>query len=300
MDKLIFKLFGFIVTHKSFQGKLLSVPIYTRQQSLRVERERSRTHLHVSELVVKRAKANFRIRLNSLTRISGTLLARYKMGFGLFIFALVVLSGCTQKITGKVIEQIPSETARSPEIYFCPKEDCGKVFETQIKSANSSVYCAFYAINLKNVIGSLAMKSKSIDVRLVIDSSNYKGQIKGDGVRQDNDNQLMHNKFCVIDNYIVITGSFNPTENDNYYNNNNILVVYSRNMAKNYEDEFNELWNRKFGKGSNVKYPVLYINDIETENRFCPEDCQLELSSSISKDSGLYKIINLIRMTKIY
>ena len=82
----------------------------------------------------------------------------------------------------------------------------------------------------------------------------------------------MHNKFCVIDTNIVITGSFNPTDNDNNYNNNNVVVIYSNTLASNYEDEFNELSNGKFGKGSKVKYPVIYINDIKIENYFCPED----------------------------
>jgi len=215
--------------------------------------------------------------------------------FGLLILlAALFLAGCAAKVTGKVIGDAPKETAQKPEAYFCPKEDCGKVFETHINSANSSIHCAFYDINLENIIASLSGKSKSIDVKLVIDSSNYEEQIKGDGFKLDTDKQLMHNKFCVIDSNVVITGSFNPTYNDNYYNNNNIIVAYSNFLAKNYENEFSELWDGNFGEGDKVLHPVLYINDIKTENYFCPEDCQLQLSA-ISKDSGLSKIIDLIR-----
>ena len=189
-----------------------------------------------------------------------------------FMIAAVFLIGCSPKITGKITEQMPYETAKKPEVYFCPGNDCSKVFENHIKSANFSVYCALYDIDLKNIISSLAKKSKNADVKLVMDSSNYNGQIKGDGVVLDDDGQLMHNKFCVIDDYTVITGSFNPTDNDNNYNNNNIVVVYSSILAQNYKDEFGELWNKKFGDGSNVQHPVMYINNIKTENYFCPED----------------------------
>lgn len=195
-----------------------------------------------------------------------------KQDFGLFIVALIVLNGCAPKITGKIVEQTPIEIARNPEVYFCPKEDCSKVFEEKIKNANSSVHCAFYDIDLKNVISSLAAKSRVADVKAVIDESNYENQIKGNGIRLDTDKQLMHNKFCVIDSNVVITGSFNPTDNDNYHNNNNIVVVYSNVLAKNYEDEFDELWNGEFGKGGNVKYPNLYINNVKIENYLCPED----------------------------
>ncbi|MBI1935503.1 hypothetical protein HYS31_03605, partial [Candidatus Woesearchaeota archaeon] len=75
-------------------------------------------------------------------------------------------------------------------------------------------------------------------------------------------------------------------------------VVDSKAIADNFENEFDELWNGKFGAGSKTKYPIVYVNDIKIENYFCPEDCSLELSSTISKDSGLYKIIDLIRNAK--
>ncbi len=195
-----------------------------------------------------------------------------KAGFGAFIITAIIFLGGCANITGKAANQIPKETAQEPEAYFCPREDCSKIFENSIKSANSSVYCAFYDMNLKNIISSLAKKSKIIDVRLVMDSSNYKEQIKGDGVKLDDNGQLMHNKFCAIDNKIVITGSFNPTDNDNYNNNNNIVVIYSNILAGNYIDEFNELWGGKFGEGSNVEYPVFYVNNIKMENYFCPDD----------------------------
>ncbi|MBI2659190.1 hypothetical protein HYX05_03790 [Candidatus Woesearchaeota archaeon] len=192
--------------------------------------------------------------------------------FILFLAALVVfLTGCAG-VTGKAVNQMPRETGREPEIYFCPREDCSKVLENSIKSANFSAHCAFYDLDLKNIITALSRKSKDIDVRLVMDSSNYEGQIKGDGLKVDDDSQLMHNKFCIIDSSIVVTGSFNPTDNDNNYNNNNVVVIYSNALASNYEDEFGELWNHKFGEGSKVKYPLIYINNVKIENYFCPED----------------------------
>ncbi len=188
------------------------------------------------------------------------------------VFIIAFVTGCAQNITGKTIQQIPQEIAKAPEVYFCPREDCSNVFESHIKSANFSVYCAFYDIELKNIINSLAKKSKTIDVKLVMDSSNFQSQIKGDGMKMDDNNQLMHNKFCIIDDKIVLTGSFNPTDNDNYYNNNNIVVIYSNVLARNYKDEFEELWNGKFGEGNNVQFPAIYINNAKIENYFCPED----------------------------
>ncbi|MBI2647311.1 DUF1669 domain-containing protein, partial [Candidatus Woesearchaeota archaeon] len=213
--------------------------------------------------------------------------------FLLILITIFILSGCNRK-TGALIYEIPSENAEKTELYFCPQDDCGFVFEKKIKSANISVHCAFFDIELEKVINALAEKSKDTNVKVVIDESNYNEQTKGEGVRLDKSNGLMHNKFCVIDSYFVITGSFNPTYNDNYNNNNNVIIIYSNTLAKNYEEEFNELWNGNFGNGDIVRYPRLIVNNKLIENYFCPEDCQLSFSA-INTNSGLYKIINLIR-----
>ena len=200
----------------------------------------------------------------------------------LILFFIVFLTGCNFGVTGATIKTIPNETAKNTEVYFCPKDDCGSILETHINSANYSVHCALYDINLKNVINALAMKSKAIDVKIVMDSSNQNGQIKGEGTRLDDNEQLMHNKFCIFDDNTVITGSFNPTANDNGFNNNNIIVVYSNALAKNYEDEFKELWNGRFGQGDKVKNPILLVNNIKIENYFCPEDnCAQQITGLI-------------------
>lgn len=205
-----------------------------------------------------------------------------------WMIVLIFLIGCNQ-ITGKAVG-VPYESAKNPEVYFCPETDCSKVFEEKIKSANFSAHCAFYDIDLKNIISSLARKSKTADVKLVIDSDNYEMQIKGEGVRMDDNRQLMHNKFCVIDSGIVLTGSFNPTDNDNNYNNNNILVIYSGWLAKNYEEEFDELWNGEFGKGRKIKNPAISINNIDIQNYFCPEDdCASRIVNVIKNAKGSVK-----------
>ncbi len=196
---------------------------------------------------------------------------------GALSFLVIFSSGC-KNATSYATKEIPYEINKEPEAYFCPEDDCGKAYIGQIKSANATVHCAFYDIDLKEMVNALSNKSKTADVKVVMDSSNYDGQIKGNAVKFDGNEQLMHNKFCVIDNEIVITGSFNPTDNDNYRNNNNVVVIYSKTLAKNYESEFDELWNGKFGQGTNVNSPIAYVNSIRIENYFCPEDgCALRI-----------------------
>lgn len=52
---------------------------------------------------------------------------------------------------------------------------------------------------------------------------------------------LMHDKFCVIDNQIVITGSYNWTNNAEFKNDENIVVERDPEQATRYSEEFRRL-----------------------------------------------------------
>lgn len=56
--------------------------------------------------------------------------------------------------------------------------------------------------------------------------------------------KLMHNKFCVIDLYKVIHGSYNWTSNAQH-NNESITITDSRTLAEEFSRQFIELYNQK-------------------------------------------------------
>jgi len=184
------------------------------------------------------------------------------------------MSGCIEKEmpTGDIIQtpKIVSENSDRPEVYFCPKDECQEHLLEEIKKSEDYVYCAFFDLDLKDIIKEL--KNKDVDVKLVVDKTNADEVKSLNPIKNDDTYQLMHNKFCVIDGKIVITGSLNPTERGNFYNNNNMLIFSSKYLAKNYESEFEELWNEEFSFGEDVEYPIIYLNNKRIENYFCPED----------------------------
>lgn len=207
----------------------------------------------------------------------------------IFLF-LLFLNGCNNILTGDVISsQELTENNIKTQVYFCPQDDCSSIIKNNIIDAKNSVHCAFYDLDLKDLIKEIGQKSYKADVKIVIDDGNYDGQIKGAGVRVAKSKQYMHNKFCIIDNNKVITGSMNPTERGSKFNNNNLLIINSNYIAKNYEDEFNELWNGVYASGDNVRYNKIDTNFGLIENYFCPEDCNLDFQG------GIYKIIKLIK-----
>ena len=56
--------------------------------------------------------------------------------------------------------------------------------------------------------------------------------------------KLMHNKFCIIDLYKVIHGSYNWTSNAQH-NNESITITDSRTLAEEFSRQFIELYNQK-------------------------------------------------------
>jgi phosphatidylserine/phosphatidylglycerophosphate/cardiolipin synthase-like enzyme len=53
----------------------------------------------------------------------------------------------------------------------------------------------------------------------------------------------MHHKVIIIDNKIVITGSFNFTNNASTDNDENLLVITSHETAARYNEEFERVKN---------------------------------------------------------
>lgn len=52
---------------------------------------------------------------------------------------------------------------------------------------------------------------------------------------------IMHNKFCVIDNQVVITGSYNWSSNAEFKNDENISIIRDNNIASDYSVKYREL-----------------------------------------------------------
>jgi phosphatidylserine/phosphatidylglycerophosphate/cardiolipin synthase-like enzyme len=53
----------------------------------------------------------------------------------------------------------------------------------------------------------------------------------------------MHDKIMIVDGKIVLTGSFNWSNNAENENNENLLIITSTSLATTYENEFQKIWN---------------------------------------------------------
>jgi len=186
---------------------------------------------------------------------------------------LLLLTACN--ITGNVVLP-PVEEGPPIEVYFCPKDNCNIALHSML--ANSSkIVCAMYSLDVPEVRQILKEKN----AQLVAEYDN-RNDFTGLDAVFDKSGALMHNKFCVLDNKIVITGSYNPTSRKQKAND--MIIIPSEFLAKNYLSEFDEMKHGRFGGGNPPPYPAITYNNATIRAAFCPEDnCAEKVLSSLKQ-----------------
>ncbi|MCX8065929.1 MAG: phospholipase D-like domain-containing protein [Candidatus Hydrogenedentes bacterium] len=148
--------------------------------------------------------------------------------------------------------------------------------------ARYSIYGAIYDFDYEPIAEILIKKfQQGIDVKLVVEADNSKERAvllceqAGIPVLKDLNRAYMHNKFFVVDNLYTWTGSTNLTKNCLFFNNNNSIILPSREVAEDYLGEFTEMFNLKnFGRGSssNTKYSDVRLSTAVVSVYFSPDD----------------------------
>jgi phosphatidylserine/phosphatidylglycerophosphate/cardiolipin synthase-like enzyme len=155
----------------------------------------------------------------------------------------------------------------------------------QIDSAQRTLDIAAYEFNLPSLTQAvLNAHQRGLAVRVVSDDEDGLGddettlnQLVGAGIPvvTDDRSALMHDKFMILDSTAVWTGSWNYTINDTYRNNNNALVLRSRQAVQNYQAEFDEMFAQgSFGPSSPASTPNSQFTQdgISIGIYFSPED----------------------------
>ncbi len=128
----------------------------------------------------------------------------------------------------------------------------------------------------------LAAAARGVQVRMVVDTdaldhpNSTLGELEFAGIPivDDKRGPYMHNKFMVIDGLTVWTGSMNYQPNDIFRNNNNVVMLRSRQAADVFTAEFNEMFvDRQFGRRSPAANVGNFTQDgTAIEIYFAPEN----------------------------
>lgn len=101
-----------------------------------------------------------------------------------------------------------------------------------------------------------SIKKRGVDIKVIISNAQKDKKIiyklKGicnrlkiaiiPNLRNEDFNSLMHNKYCIIDNKIVIDESYNLS-NSAKYNLEHIMIIESKAIAKMYKESFDKIYN---------------------------------------------------------
>ena len=135
-------------------------------------------------------------------------------------------------------------------IYFSPDGGCESQVIYWVGRANESIHVLIYSFTLDDVSDALIEAyNGGVEVEVVFEKqqiSQYSEYSKleqgGVAVRNDTNSAYMHSKVMIIDETIVLTGSFNWSAHAQEQNNENLIVIKSTYIAETYEQEFQKIW----------------------------------------------------------
>ena len=162
----------------------------------------------------------------------------------LIITFLILFTSCKGGVDRSVIKSSPVKNIS----YYFSKRGVGidDLIVDDIKGATSKVRVAIYNLSEDKITNALIYaKNQGVDVKVVTEDSHKNNAsfvtLRNNGILVYDDNKssaLMHDKFLVIDDKIVWSGSSNYTEDGFYNNNENDVRIVDRDLAKVYSDEF--------------------------------------------------------------
>jgi phosphatidylserine/phosphatidylglycerophosphate/cardiolipin synthase-like enzyme len=162
-------------------------------------------------------------------------------------------NSAAQELVDQALQKVDEAMVAPPqdqETCFSPEEPCAVKLRKFIASARQSVDMAIYDINEESIVHELLTQSKKIQVRIVVDRKQAKGNhssvpllVKaGAQVRFGKQRGIMHNKFTIVDGKMVQLGSFNYTHHASKANNENQIYLANPKIVERFQKRFEKLW----------------------------------------------------------
>jgi len=140
------------------------------------------------------------------------------------------------------------------EVYFSPDDHVERHVIQLIQSAKQSVKFMAYSFTSDKIAEAMLERAHAgVYVAGVFEEqqtrSNYGTEFDrlraaGLDVRQDGNPDNMHHKVIIIDDKVVLTGSYNFTNNAETINDENLLIIHDLDVAALYLAEFERVYNQ--------------------------------------------------------
>ena len=141
------------------------------------------------------------------------------------------------------------------EVYFSPDDKVEARIVELMKGAKQSIYFMAYTFTSNKIGDTLMQRAQDgIQVEGVMDDTQITTsagteydpfQQAGLDVRLDgNQIGLMHHKVIIIDQEIVITGSYNFTASAEESNDENVVIIFNQDAASKFMQEFRRVYGQ--------------------------------------------------------
>jgi phosphatidylserine/phosphatidylglycerophosphate/cardiolipin synthase-like enzyme len=159
----------------------------------------------------------------------------------------------------------PSKTPRTPnptilvnnslvEVYFSPQDGTLDHILEVVRASQESIYFLAYSFTSDELAAALIEQAQiGVTVRGVFDNDQYHSNQgtefdkllnAGMDVRLDGNPRLMHHKVIIIDQQIVICGSYNFSNNAEHNNDENTLIIHNPEIAAAFMTEFQQIYDQ--------------------------------------------------------
>jgi phosphatidylserine/phosphatidylglycerophosphate/cardiolipin synthase-like enzyme len=140
------------------------------------------------------------------------------------------------------------------EVYFSPDDRVESQIIKLLRSAQKSIKFMAYSFTSDKIAQAMLDKSiEGVHISGVFEAEQTRSnqgseydrlRSSGLNVHLDGNQRNMHHKVIIIDDNIVITGSYNYTNNAKKFNDENLLVIHNRQVAEKYLAEFEEVYRQ--------------------------------------------------------
>ena len=168
----------------------------------------------------------------------------------LVIFALGVGLGIV--VTYHPTPSIPPALYKS-ETYFSPNGGVASNIIKAINNSKSSIDLAIFDLTSRDITAALEKtKGSGVKIRIIADSRQAKGahstitELIREGfdikITHGEGRGIMHNKFAIFDGKLIVTGSYNWTNNAERFNYENAVFITDPNVIMQYQKDFDNIW----------------------------------------------------------
>ena len=169
-----------------------------------------------------------------------------------FLVVFVLGLGLGAAFTYHPTPTIPPALYKS-ETYFSPNGGAASSIIKAINNTKSYIDLAIYDLTSSDITSSLERAQKrGLKIRIIADSRQAKGRnsmvptLTNDQlslkITHGEGRGIMHNKFAIFDGKLMVTGSYNWTNNAERFNYENAIFITDPNVIRQYRKEFDSIW----------------------------------------------------------